>query len=130
MPLRRLVLLEPSSQDGFRDTLDTLRGVLSGKGIAVVREAGDGLIAAPGSLTSLSELFTTYLAGNDLPCGLLNTANYYTDLLKTTEDSVVDRFVRESQRGRLIVNSSPELLVQSMAEYQPPETRRQTAAAE
>lgn len=129
MPLRRLVLLEPSNKQ-FGDTLDTLRGVLSGKGIAVVQEAGDGLIAAPGSLTSLSELFTTYLAGNDLPCGLLNTANYYTDLLKTTEDNVVDRFVREIQRGRLIVQRDPHDLVQAMVEYLPPETRRQSVAIE
>lgn len=129
MPVRRLVLLEPSSHE-FGDTLDTLRGVLSSKGITVVPEAGDGLIAAPGSLNSLSELFTTYLAGNDLPCGLLNTANYYTDLLKTTEDNVVDRFVREIQRGRLIVQRDPHDLVQAMVEYLPPETRRQSAAIE
>ena len=130
MPLRRLILLEPSNQDGFREARDTLRGVLSGKGIAVVPDAADGFIAAPGSLTSLSELFTNYLAGNDLPCGLLNTANYYTDLLKTTEDSVVDRFVRETQRGRLIVQRDPHDLVQAMVEYLPPETRRQSAAIE
>jgi predicted Rossmann-fold nucleotide-binding protein len=129
MPLRRVVLLETGSpKPESRDAERILRALLQQKGISLVAEAGDGIVALPGSLRSFEELFQRHLAGNDLPCGLLDTSGYYSDLLKTAEDGLVDRVVRESQRGRLIVQRDPALLIQAMAEYLPPETRRQTGA--
>lgn len=128
MPLRRVVVLTAdSTRAEFRESENELRTTLARRGIGVVAEGGDGVVAPPGALRDFAELFQRYLAGNDLPCGLLNTSDYYTDLLKTTADSVVDRFVRETQRGRLIVQRDPHALVQAMAEYLPPETRRQAA---
>jgi predicted Rossmann-fold nucleotide-binding protein len=123
--LSRVVLLEGEvTRSSFRQDAEGLRALLRGKGIGIVDEGGDGVIALPGGLPALDGLLDQ-LDGNDHPCGLLNTNNYYTDLLKTTADGVVDRFVRETQRGRLIVQRDPALLVQAMAEYLPPETRRQ-----
>jgi predicted Rossmann-fold nucleotide-binding protein len=130
MALRRVVLLEgETTKSSFPDDVERLRGALVSKGIGVVDEGGDGLIALPGGVPAL-DILLNQLDGNDRPCGLLNTSDYYTDLLKTTSDSVVDRFVRESQRGRLIVQRDPQALVQAMVEYLPPETRRQSAANE
>jgi predicted Rossmann-fold nucleotide-binding protein len=127
MPLRRVVLLEGEpTRTRFRDDADRLRVTLSTKGIGIVSEDGDGIIALPGGVPAL-DVVMDQLDGNDRPCGLLNSSDYYTDLLKTTSDSVVDRFVRESQRGRLIVQRDPAELIQAMADYQPPETRRQTS---
>ena len=58
------------------------------------------------------------------PCGLLNTGDYFTGLLEAVPDEVVERFVRETQRGRLIVNRDPAELLRAMGDYRPPETRR------
>lgn len=127
MALHRVVLLEgETTKTHFPGEAERLRVTLSSKGIGIVSEGGDGIIALPGGVPAL-DILLDRLAGNDRPCGLLNTANYYTDLLKTTADIVVDRFVRETQRGRLIVGRDPHALVQAMAEYLPPETRRQAA---
>ena len=126
MPLRRVVVLDAdSTRAEFQESGKALRSTLAGQGIGIVAEGGDGIVAAPGAVQDIDQLFQQYLTGNDVPCGLLNTANYYTDLLRTSADNVVDRFVRESQRGRLIVQRDPHVLVQAMVDYLPPETRRQ-----
>ena len=62
--------------------------------------------------------------GPERPCGLLDTDGYFSHLLTNTDDGLIERFVRESQRGRLIVEPDPAALVQALAEYRPPETRR------
>lgn len=90
--------------------------------------AADGFVALPGGPQKLETLFTVWLDNVTLdakPCGLLNTADYFTGLLKDEADSVVERFVRESQRGRLIVDRDPDELLRAMLDFRPPETRRQ-----
>jgi len=89
----------------------------------------DGFLALPGGPETLEELLGRGLpprrTGSEPACGLLNTLNYFSEQLKTGGDSVVELFVRESQRGRLIVERDPAELLRTMAEYRPPETRRQ-----
>jgi predicted Rossmann-fold nucleotide-binding protein len=91
----------------------------------------DGFLALPGGPETLEELLGRCLpargtaGGNEPACGLLNTLNYFSEQLKTGGDRVVELFVRESQRGRLIVERDPAELLRAMAEYRPPETRRQ-----
>jgi predicted Rossmann-fold nucleotide-binding protein len=88
----------------------------------------DGFLALPGGVDTLEELFRVW--GTDSPrerqkpCGLLNTADYYTALLRAVDDAGVERFVRETQRGMLIVDRDPAALLLAMAEFRPPETRR------
>lgn len=91
-------------------------------------ELGDGFLALPGGPATLEQLFATGLpahGGDAKPCGLLNTADYFTGLLKAVDDGVVERFVRETQRGRLIVERDPAALLRALADFRPPETRRQ-----
>ncbi len=91
-------------------------------------ERTDGIFALPGGRESLEELLQSGLvdAGEREPAlGLLNTADYFNELLKHSGDGVLERFVRETQRGRLIVQRDPGVLILAMAEYRPPETRRQ-----
>jgi len=103
-----------------------------GRALAVtpdeLAELGDGFLALPGGPAPLDQLFATGLperGGDGKPCGLLNTADYYTGLLKTVGDAMLERFVRETQRGRLIVERDPAVLLRAIADYRPPETRRQ-----
>jgi uncharacterized protein (TIGR00730 family) len=89
-------------------------------------EVSDGFLALPGGIGSLDELFAIWTWGgtHEKPCGLLNRADYFTGLLRTAPDRLVDRFFHETQRGMLIVDRDPAVLLRAMAEFRPPETRR------
>jgi uncharacterized protein (TIGR00730 family) len=95
---------------------------------AEMADLSDGFLALPGGLGTLEELFEIWTWGNlgyhQKPCGLLNTSEYYTSLLKFVDDMVVEKFVRETQRGMLIVDRDADTLLRAMAEFKPPETRR------
>ena len=91
-------------------------------------EGTDGILALPGGEETLEQLLERGLVpavGTEPPLGLLNTGDYFNDLLKSCGDGVLERFVRESQRGRLIVQRDAAELLRAMEEYRPPETRRQ-----
>jgi uncharacterized protein (TIGR00730 family) len=95
---------------------------------AMMADLSDGFLALPGGLGTLEELFEIWTWGHlgyhQKPCGLLNIADYYTSLLKFVDDMVVEKFVRETQRGMLIVDREPGALLRAMADFRPPETRR------
>ena len=90
-----------------------------------VRQA-DGLIALPGGQQRMEQLFALALDGGpeSRPVGLLNAGNFFTALLATEPDRVLERFAQETQRGRLIVDRNPKELLQAMRDFRPPETRR------
>ncbi|MEZ4455080.1 MAG: LOG family protein [Gemmatimonadales bacterium] len=91
-------------------------------------ELVDAWIGLPQGVGSLDEAFAVWdwpgLRRSEQPLGLLDSGGYYSGLLKTASDDGVDRFVRESQRGRLVVSTSAEDLLRRLADYRPPETRR------
>lgn len=93
-------------------------------------KGSDGFVALPGGSQGLEELLEICLAPSadaEKPCGLLNTDDYFTGLLKAVPDEVVERFIHETQRGRLIVSRDAAELLRAMAEFRPPESRRQTS---
>jgi predicted Rossmann-fold nucleotide-binding protein len=93
-------------------------------------ELGDGFLALPGGPATLDELFAACLPaqpGAEKPCGLLNTTDYFTGLLEAVDDALLERFVRETQRGRLVVARDPAELLRALADFRPPETRRYQA---
>lgn len=93
---------------------------------AAAADLADAFLALPGGLASLDALFAIWSWGgyHEKPCGLLNTGDAYTALLRAGEDALVDRFVRETQRGMLIVDRDPAVLLRALADFRPPETRR------
>ena len=95
---------------------------------AVLADLSDGFLALPYGIGSLEELFQIWTWGHlgyhEKPCGLLNRADYFTGLLRSVDDALVERFVRETQRGMLIVDRDPEVLLRALADFRPPETRR------
>ena len=94
----------------------------------VMVEKADAFLALPQGIANLDELFQLWSwqhAGDaERPTGLLNVAGYFTALLKDESDAAVERFVRESQRGMLIVDADLDSLLRTMADFRPPETRR------
>lgn len=93
---------------------------------ATLADLSDGFLALPGAFGSLEELFAIWTWGgvHEKPCGLLNRADYYTGLLHTPNDALLDRYVRESQRGMLVADRDPAVLLRALADFRPPETRR------
>jgi uncharacterized protein (TIGR00730 family) len=89
----------------------------------------DAVLGLPGGFADLEAAFAVWSwpdreAANELPLGLVDEGGYYSDLLKSAADPAVDRFVRESQRGLLVVSNRPEDVLRRLADFRPPETRR------
>lgn len=96
---------------------------------AAFAELSDGVLILPNGLASLDELFGIWRWGGahrEMPCALLNLDDHFTALLGTAENTTLQRFVQETQRGMLIVGRDPAELLRAMADYRPPETRRHT----
>jgi predicted Rossmann-fold nucleotide-binding protein len=101
---------------------------------AEVAATADGILGLPGGFESLEEAFAVWGwsagTGREQPLGLLDLDDSYSKLLRQASDRAVDRFVTESQRGLLILGREPEDLLRRLAEYRPPESRRQSADGE
>jgi uncharacterized protein (TIGR00730 family) len=84
----------------------------------------DGIIALPGGLGTLEELFEmltwSQLGFHNKPIGLVNVAGYYDLLLAFLDHSVVERFVKPEHRDLLLMERDPEQLLDRMTVYQPP----------
>jgi uncharacterized protein (TIGR00730 family) len=84
----------------------------------------DGFIALPGGLGTLEELFEvltwSQLGFHQKPCGLLNIATYYDYLMLFLDHAVEQGFVKEVHRNMLLVEESPQTLLESMTEYEFP----------
>jgi hypothetical protein len=88
----------------------------------------DGILGLAGGFPTLDAAFAAWSwadPARETPLGLIDESGYYTDLLKLAPDEVVDRFVRESQRGLLAIDNRAEEVLRRLTEYRPPETRRQ-----
>lgn len=95
---------------------------------ARIGSEADAYLGLPGGFPSLEEAFAAWgwSSGDsrERPLGLLDLDDYYSSLLRDASDETVDRFVRESQRGLLIVSKEPIDLLRRLVDYRPPETRR------
>jgi uncharacterized protein (TIGR00730 family) len=84
----------------------------------------DGIIALPGGLGTLEELFEmltwSQLGFHRKPVGLVNVAGYYDLLLEFLDQMVEERFVKQVHRDLLLTDSDPEVLLDRLIDYQPP----------
>jgi uncharacterized protein (TIGR00730 family) len=83
----------------------------------------DGMIAMPGGLGTLEELFEVWtwnqLGFHAKPLGLLNVGGYFDHLLKFLDHMVAQRFVKQVHRDLLLEDTDPVRLLDRMAAYQP-----------
>lgn len=91
---------------------------------ALMIELADGIIALPGGVGTLEELFET-LSGAQLethhkPVAILNVAGYYDDLLRFFDHTVTEQFIQPEHRAMLLVNDEPAALLDQMAAYTAP----------
>ncbi len=81
----------------------------------------DGLVALPGGLGTLEELFEaltwSQLNFHSKPCGLLNVRGYFDYLLEFMDHSVEQGFMKREHRNLLIVDSDPVCLVDAILKH-------------
>ena len=85
----------------------------------LIADLADAAIAGPGgpgTVEELLEFFTaTQIGLHHKPCGLLNVAGYYDQLLSFLDRSVDAGFLKEKHRGALIASEDAEDLVARLA---------------
>jgi len=82
---------------------------------AVMAQLSDGFIAMPGGIGTMEEFFEVLswaqLRIHNKPCGLLNAADYYHDLIQFLDHTVEEDFLRAKHRALLLVESDPTKLL-------------------
>lgn len=83
---------------------------------ALMAELSEGFIALPGGIGTMEEFFEVLswaqLGIHNKPCGLLNVAGYYDELIKFLDSAVAQDFVKPKHRALLIVQSEPAALLE------------------
>jgi uncharacterized protein (TIGR00730 family) len=91
---------------------------------ALMADLADGFVALPGGIGTLDEWFEIWtwaqLGLHDKPCGLLDVAGYYSPLLAFLDRMVEERFLRDSHRAFVLVDTDPATLLDRMASHTPP----------
>lgn len=95
---------------------------------ALMAELSDAFIALPGGIGTMEEFFEVWTWGqlgvHRKPCGLLNVAGYFDPLLTLIDHMVETGFLRPAHRAMVVVQQSPERLLERLAQYTPPDTNR------
>lgn len=90
----------------------------------LISEIADGFIMLPGGSGSLDEFFEMFtwaqLGYHSKPCGILNVNGYYDHLLKFLDNAVQQGFLKQVYRDMIIVDSSPQNIINSFMNYQAP----------
>jgi uncharacterized protein (TIGR00730 family) len=90
-------------------------------------ERAEGFVALPGGFGTLEEIVEVLtwaqLGIHGKPCGLLNVAGYYDDLLAFFDHQHAEGFVDARHRGMVAVESDPEELLARFEAYRPPPVR-------
>jgi len=87
-------------------------------------EQSDAFVALPGGLGTLEEIFEVVtwaqLGFHRKPCGFLNVAGYYDDLLSFLDTCTEQRFVKGIHRRMLLVETDPGALIAAVQRYEGP----------
>ena len=84
----------------------------------------DGMIAMPGGFGTLEEIFEAVTWGqlrlHGKPCGLLNVAGYYDNLLVFLRHAVEEKFIRGEYLELLLAAEDPAALLEKFRQFHPP----------
>ena len=91
---------------------------------AMMFELADGFVALPGGAGTLEEFLEMLTWGqiglHVKPCGLLNVLGYYDPLVKLLEHAAEHRFMRPEHLKMVLLDDTPEGLLEQFARYQSP----------
>lgn len=93
-----------------------------------MHELSDGAIALAGGFGTFEELFELLTWGqlglHDKPIGILNTNDFYDNLILMIRNMVNEGFLKESDEKMLLVEKNLKLLIDKMENYQPPKVAK------
>ncbi len=99
---------------------------------ALMAKLSDGFIAMPGGLGTIEEFFEavtwTQLGIHQKPCGLLNVCQYYDPLIHFLNHAVEQEFIGREHRAIILIDESPEMLLEKFERYNPPTADKATRA--
>lgn len=88
---------------------------------AMMADLSDGFVAMPGGIGTFEEFFEILtwrqLGLHAKPCGLLDVAGYYDELLALLDRSVSEGFLKPKHRAAVLVASTPAALLDRMQQY-------------
>ena len=94
---------------------------------ARMADLSDGFIALPGGWGTFEEIFEiltwAQLGLHEKPCGLLNVRGYYDDLYRFLEQAVEQCFVKEEFGPMIMMDDSPEGLLDRFSSYRAPHVK-------
>lgn len=90
---------------------------------AQMAELADGFIAMPGGIGTFEEFFEiltwAQLGFHNKPCGILNIAGYYDDLLALCDNAVAEGFLRPLHRKLILDDADAQELLKKMTVFKP-----------
>jgi uncharacterized protein (TIGR00730 family) len=90
----------------------------------VMSELSDAIVALPGGLGTLEELFEMLTWGqlgiHKKPCGILNVHGYFDQLLGFLDHAESQRFIASEHRSMLLSQSDPRALLDLIEGYSAP----------
>jgi uncharacterized protein (TIGR00730 family) len=91
---------------------------------ALMAELADGFIALPGGYGTFEEFFEvlawSQLGWHQKPFGLLDSAGFYSPLLKFLDHTAAEGFIRPQHRALVIVEEDAEKILARMKHFRPP----------
>jgi len=91
---------------------------------AMMADLADGFVAMPGGFGTAEEfleaLTWAQLGLHTKPCGLLNVKGYFDHLIRFVDHAVEEQFIDAANRALLIVDDSPEALLDKLASWKAP----------
>jgi uncharacterized protein (TIGR00730 family) len=90
---------------------------------ALMADLSDAFVAMPGGFGTFEE-FCEVVTWSQLglhakPCGLLNTVEYYSLLLRMFDHAVEERFLKPENRALVLARDQPADLVRALEEWRP-----------
>jgi uncharacterized protein (TIGR00730 family) len=110
-------------------TLHTVASMHARK--AHMAELSDAFVALPGGLGTFEEVLEaatwTQLGIHDKPCGLLNVAHFFDDLLKCLARAEADGFLRTDHRSIIMAEPTADALLENLMQWTPPPPKQSVA---
>ena len=90
----------------------------------LMADLADAFIALPGGMGTIEELMEiltwSQLGFHKKPCGILNISGFYDHLLEFLTRMVKDQFVDPEHQSMLLIDESPDGLLNQFLRYEPP----------
>ncbi len=91
---------------------------------ALMADLSDASLALPGGLGTLEEIFEVITWGqlgiHQKPCGFLNVAGYYDQLIGFLDYAAGQQFIKPEHRATILVDDDHSRLLERMRAYEPP----------